>query len=135
MTLVVPSWSESLEQNDEPTSTMICLSQYIIGHWEDEFIPNCHVYVFHMLIGVVCLKYLRWQHLRLCKINEFSDDACRKYELLYKITNSNFNNHEEILIKKKHKYHRSSRATQGKINYLCTHCRFQFFLLFIYANK
>lgn len=57
-----------------------------------------------MLVRVVCLKYLRCQDLCLCKINEFSDDAYRKYDLLYTITNSNFNNHEEILIlKKKHK--------------------------------
>lgn len=99
MTLLVPSRSEESEQSDEPTNND--LLKLVYCHWKDEFIPNCHVYVFDMLIRAVCLKYLRWQDLCLCKINELGDGAYICYELLYTITNSNFENHEKILISKK----------------------------------
>lgn len=77
------------------------------------------MFVFYILIEAVYLKYLGWQNLCLCKINEFGNSTYVKYELLYIITNNNFNNHGEIQIYKKKKH----ELTQSKINDLCTHSR------------
>lgn len=96
MTLPVPSWPEESEQNDEPTNND--LLKLVYCHWEDEFMQNCHVYIFYMLITAVCLQYLRWQDLCLWKINKLGDGAYIKYELLYIIViliiweNSNLKN-------------------------------------------
>ena len=80
MTLPVPSRPEESEQNDEPTNND--LLKLVYCHWEDEFMRNCHVYVFYMLITAVCLQNLRWQDLCLWKLNKLGDGAYIKYELL-----------------------------------------------------
>lgn len=81
MTLPVPSWPEESEQNDEPANND--LFKLVYCHWEDEFMQNCHVYIFYMLVTAVYLQYLRWQDLCLWKINKLGDGAYIKYELLY----------------------------------------------------